>query len=287
MKVVQFLGGLGNQMFQFAFYMALKCRFRAVRADLTEFKSYPLHNGYELERAFGIKLDLIPEWQRKLYNNKESDPLYTMLKRLSGLKDTIFVERTEFQYDASIFADASSKYYVGYWQNEQYFSELRNELLESFSYKKALSQNNLKLFGEIERSNSVAIHVRRGDYVGHEFLGGICTDHYYQKAIEKIEESIENPTYFVFSNDIPWCKSNLALSQAYFSEQNVGQSSVIDLHLMSHCKHNIIANSTFSWWGAWLNRNTKKIVIAPSKWIKSSTYDDSTMVPPSWLKIDA
>lgn len=286
MKIVQFLGGLGNQMFQYAFYLALKRHFKNVKADISEFAGYTLHNGFELKEAFGINLDFISSTEKKLYYNKDNEWMYQKIRKLFGLSDSVFTEIKEFEYDEDIFNDKHSRYYIGYWQNEKYFSGFRDLLLEDFRYKKALSPENSQLLTRIKNSNSVSIHVRRGDYIGHPLLGNICGYSYYSNAIDFINSRIKDPVYFVFSNDIEWCKENLNLKSIYFCEENTEKNSAIDLLLMSNCKSNIIANSTFSWWGAWLNQTADKKVVAPSKWINAPHLNDYDIVPSSWFRVE-
>ncbi len=201
MKIVQFLGGLGNQMFQYAFYLALKRHFKNVKADINEFRSYRLHNGYELKRTFGIQTNEINRFEKLLYHNPENHRFYKTLRKLLRLTRSIYTEKKEFEYDSSIFSDYASRYYIGYWQNEKYFSGIKEILFDQFSYKKPLDTANKQLLKKISESNSVSIHIRRGDYVGHPTLGDICSKAYYLKAIEIIEQKIKNPSYFIFSND--------------------------------------------------------------------------------------
>lgn len=284
MKIVQLLGGLGNQMFQYAFYKGLKQRFKKVKADISEFATYELHNGYELNDAFGIELDLISHREKKLYCNKNNEWAYSKLRTLLRLSNSVFIEEKEFQYDESIFKDQESRYYIGYWQNERYFQDLRKPLLRDFTYNKPLSKTNSFLLSRIKNSNSVSIHVRRGDYIGHAQLGGICDKAYYSRAIQIVESKVKNPFYYIFSNDIDWCKENLTLNSVHFCEENSKKKSVVDLFLMSQCKCNIIANSSFSWWAAWLNENSEKTVVAPKKWINAPNLNDSDVLPSSWIK---
>lgn len=287
MKTVQFLGGLGNQMFQYAFYLALKRHFKNVKADISEFSYYTLHNGFELNEAFGLDLNLISSMEKKLYYNKDNEWIYQKLRKLLGLSHSVFTEIKEFEYDENIFSDRHSRYYIGYWQNEKYFKELRNILLEDFRYKKTLSAENSRLLTKIKNCNSVSIHIRRGDYIGHPLLGNICSNTYYLNAINFIGSRIKDPVYFVFSNDMKWCKENINVKSIYFCEENTEKNSVVDILLMSNCRSNIIANSTFSWWSAWLNQNPDKIVVAPSKWINAPHLNDYDVVPSSWFKVES
>ena len=135
------------------------------------------------------------------------------------------------------------------------------------------------------KQSPISIHVRRDDYLSSKYVsgfGGICTIEYYNKAVERIKEEVIDPVFYIFSDDINWCRENLKLEQGVFIDWNTGKESWQDMFLMSQCKHNIIANSSFSWWGAWLNSNSEKIVIAPRIWWNGLKDD---VVPDSWIRI--
>ncbi|WP_143414822.1 alpha-1,2-fucosyltransferase [Geobacillus sp. E263] len=289
MKIVKVIGGLGNQMFQYAFYRNLKAKFQEVKLDITAFETYKLHNGYELERVFDIK----PEYATK----KEIYPLTTnrnskiskIKRRIFGGKETEYIEK-DLKFDPEVFKVTGDVYFEGYWQTEKYFKEIEDLIRKDFQFKNPLTNKNLELSNKIKNENSVSIHVRRGDYYTSKKAerkhGNIATIEYYQKAVRKITEFVDNPVFYIFSDDIPWVKENLKLeNEVIYVDWNKGLDSYIDMQLMSICKHNIIANSTFSWWGAWLNQNKNKIVIAPSRWINNKRLDTSDVIPKEWIKI--
>jgi len=285
MKIVKFLGGLGNQMFQYAFYLSLKNNFKHVKADIIGFENYELHNGMELEEVFNIQLDRASEFYIKLYDPNYRKWIFRKLRRVLGLKDAYFEELKPFVFDESIYLDTNDRLYWGYWQNEKYFLNIEDKIRSSFKFQKPLTGQNEAIVKLIAASESISIHVRRGDYVGHSLLGGICERDYYENAIALIKESVLNPVFFVFSNDIAWCKDNLNVGNAKYIAWNQAKESYKDMQLMSLCKHNIIANSSFSWWAAWLNINKGKRVIAPAKWVNEPGYDDSDVCPKNWIKI--
>src|SRR5690606_38192956 len=146
------------------------------------------------------------------------------------------------------------------------------ELREHFQFPQITDIKNKELIQHIQQRNSVSLHVRRGDYLiaSNQHLGSICDNAYYEKAITYINEKTDSPLFVIFSNDIPWCKETFNNIDAIFVDWNTGNQSYIDMQLMSLCKHNIIANSSFSWWGAWLNNNPDKIVVSPNKWINET-----------------
>lgn len=283
MKVIQFLGGLGNQMFQYAFYKALQKRFPNVKTDINGYQNYNLHNGFELERIFDIKLDKISPFTSNLFCSQKW--FYRKLRRVLNLKNTYIEEKKIFSFDPSVFHNPKTVYYWGYWQNFKYFEDIAEEVRSDFQFHIALSQKNLEVLEKIKNSNSISIHVRRGDYLNNSLLGGLCGSDYYEKGIKHIQTNIASPRFFIFSDDTTWCTENLNLPGAEIISWNKQSSSYIDMQLMSSCKHHIIANSSFSWWAAWLNKNSNKTIIYPKKWVNTEPgSSEMTMsAPDSWI----
>jgi len=284
MKIVRFLGGLGNQMFQYAFYLSLSKNFRAVKADLSKFEDYELHNGYELDKVFGIQLTEASKFETRLLDNQDRKWWYRKLRKILNKKNAYTEEKELFSYDKDIFKDKKDRLYWGYWQNINYLTEITPILKKEFTFRPKLDDKNLEILTSINQSNSVGIHVRRGDYINDPLLGGIATRDYYLSAIELITQKVESPSFFIFSNDINWCKENFNLAQTSYIQGNIGDNSYIDMLLMSKCKHQIIANSSFSWWSAWLNENPEKMVIAPKKWANGIS-NSGEVCPASWIRI--
>lgn len=285
MKIVRFLGGLGNQMFQYAFYKAIQNKFSNVKADLSSFKSEHHHNGYELERIFDISVDEASVFMSGIYNIQNQKWIYRKLRQLLDLKKSYHEEQLNFSFDPKIFSDSKSGYYYGFWQNEKYYAHISSQIRKDFEFKPLTDNQNIDILDKINQTNSISIHVRRGDYVAHPSFGGVCEKDYYQKAIQKIHQQVINAKFFIFSNDINWCMNNLETENCDFISWNTGTNSYIDMQLMSNCKHNIIANSSFSWWAAWLNANPDKIVIGPQKWLNETKYDTSTLMPADWIRL--
>ena len=285
MKIVKILGGLGNQMFQYAFYLALRKNFGTVKISTVSFEDYTLHNGFELERIFNINTNYASGLMSKIYDPTFKEWHIRKLRRMLGLKKAYYEEKKLFEFDKQILSEnVNNRLYWGYWQNENYFVDIADEIVDAFKFRSPLSAKNRVISEEIDRSNSVAIHVRRGDYLTNELLGGLCTLDYYVQAIHVIEEQIPNATYFIFSNDIDWCKAHLNLPKASVINWNTGSESYVDMQLMSACKHQIIANSSFSWWAAWLNSYPEKIVIAPKIWANGIDNNED-VCPKNWLRI--
>jgi len=281
LKIVWFLGGLGNQMFQYAFYKSLEHYFKNVKADISGFKNYPLHNGLELERIFHLSVNKSSSFENVILGGGNS--LFARARRKISTLNRCYFEKKNF--DPHIFENKKRTYYWGYWQSEKYFNHIADQIRTDFTFKNQLNEKNLQVADAIARTSAVSVHVRRGDYVNHSVLGGVCDTEYYRKAIDHINSKVPDATYFIFSDDIAWCKEHLGIENCHYIDWNKEKESYIDMQLMSLCKHNIIANSSFSWWGAWLNSNPEKIVIAPSKWHNEEICDINDIIPNKWTRI--
>lgn len=266
-------------MFQYALYLALKDKGRNAMLDNSLYSHVKMHNGNELERCFGINDPLI--------QGSKLHILY--LRILLKLKPKKLLYQDTSMYNENVFT-TRCKYISGYWQSEKYFSQIENIIRTTFEFKNIDAQNR-NLAEEINSQNSVSLHLRRGDYLGNSLYSGICTNEYYMKAVDEIVINVtkkEDLFFYVFSDDKKYATEfiNKLNYPALLIDFNNGSDSYKDMYLMSQCKHNIIANSSFSWWGAWLNTNPNKIVIAPSKWYNvenENRYRD--IVPDNWIKI--
>ena len=293
MIIVKILGGLGNQMLQYAFYKALIHRGIEAKIDISGFKNYKLHNGYELERVFGVKPNYATLDECYKLGMPKIDFLNRVINRIKrelGIvcsNDSYYEQSIEetMQYLPQMFKVDKDMYLFGYWNSYKYFENIYNEVIEDFRFKNEFDDKNKKIQEKIEKCNSVSIHVRRGDYLDFDIYKNICDKEYYEKAIKYISARVERPAFFIFSNDIMWCKKNLEIKDATYIEGNNGGNSYKDMQLMSLCKHNIIANSTFSTWGGYLNRNKDKIVCAPSLFLNLPA-DQEDVFPPGWIKIN-
>ncbi|MBO5613046.1 MAG: alpha-1,2-fucosyltransferase [Prevotella sp.] len=258
MKIVVFKGGIGNQLFQYCLidYLSRK-GYRVYFRDETLG-----HNGLEIHKYFDVKLKRLPRIWDYIYRKiKEKYP--SIFNCLSTLDDVY--DESKIRFD-------------GYWQDKDYMSP---ELDITFK-KLPLNERNKEILDKIQSTNSVSIHVRRGDYLKYlEIYGGICTAEYYTKALAIIKERIATPTFYVFSDDIEWCRENMNITNAEYIDWNKGNDSIYDMYLMSKCKANIIANSTFSFWGAIIADND--IVIYPKKWFANKKSPD--LFKKTWLGI--
>lgn len=292
-KIIKLNGGLGNQMFQYAFACALQNKFATdVKFDFSYFEDVK-SNQEVTTRKFELgvftfnceeasKEDLAnirkPRFKSKLKN--------TIAKKSPKAFDINYVrEKNNTAYDKSLLKDYYL-YFEGYFQNEKYFKQIRNDLIEKFSLKEPLDEQNQSALNKIKETNSISIHIRRGDYVTLDYVNkihGVCPVEYYKKAIEYIANKVKSPHFFIFSDDIKWVIENLKIEYPYTVVDFNQDKGWLDMNLMKQCKHNIIANSSFSWWGAWLNINPKKIVVAPKKWTAKKQKCD--IVPKNWTRL--
>ena len=292
MIVGKIIGGLGNQMFQYSFYKYLsvekKCN---LKLDLSLFDTYDLHYGYELEKVFGIR--------EELASSSEVNALMSKYPLLFKIENKIFnknycfgsfhFKENNFYIDNKIFYKKYNNFYVeGYFQTNQYINKINDEMKQLFQFKTILSSRESDLIS----GNSISIHIRGGDYLTNpqdkKLFGNICTKEYYKRAIRYMQTKIQNPKFIVFTNDNTYAKSIFEKFDynLYIVDWNKDENSYRDMHLMSQCKHNIIANSSFSWWGAWLNKNPNKSVISPSEWLNNQKINQDNIIPKNWIKIN-
>ncbi|MFD2598098.1 alpha-1,2-fucosyltransferase [Sphingobacterium corticis] len=274
LKVVKILGGLGNQMFQYAFFLALKDQGHNVKVDVDDFSRYELHNGLELETVFKISLNKVKESERRLLIKSKRDSLFLRLqRRLMKSRKSFVQEQPLFSFQPHHLTNPGFAYYWGYWQHEDYFSHIKTTVREVFNFPPLKGKRNKILYQTIKNSNSVGVHVRRGDYLKDPLLGNVCDLDYFTRGVNYLRSQIANPVFFFFSDDSEWCKNHFDGLNVHFIDWNLGGNSYIDMQLMSNCQHQVISNSSFSWWAAWLNSNEEKIVIAPKRWISDSSID--------------
>ncbi|MFA6520734.1 MAG: alpha-1,2-fucosyltransferase [Candidatus Paceibacterota bacterium] len=274
MIVVRLKGGLGNQMFQYALGRVLALKNQTeLRLD-TGFFDLNLKNitkrSYDLD-LFNIKAELT-----------QSSNLVWALRKIFKIKG----QEKSFTFDKKILSITGNVYLEGYWQGPKYFEGFEAEIRKDFTLKNSPAQNIQALAREIENTNSLCIHVRRGDYVGnknHE----VVNNEYYRKGIESISRKTIIDKIYVFSDDTEWCKNNLKFEfpTMFVGPEYAGEKGEGHIYLMSKCKNFIIANSSFSWWAAWLSEHENKIVICPKQWFPDTSIDTSDLIPASWIRI--
>ncbi len=278
MRLIKMIGGLGNQMFIYAFYLQMRKRFPGTRIDLSDMRHYHAHNGYELDRVFGI-----------------SDREFCIAKPLKKVLEFLFfkviLERKQNLETMEAFTKSYAYpflYFKGFYQSERFFKEVEGEVRQAFAFdlNKANAESQTLAQQIQENPHAVSLHVRRGDYMEPKFYkryGTVCSQAYFQRAVEMMLAQVPQAHFYIFSDDVEWVQQNLRLPRATVVSCNRGADSWQDMMLMSLCRHNIICNSTFSWWGAWLNANPEKRVIAPSRWL--ADVDMPYIIPETWIKV--
>jgi hypothetical protein len=290
MNIVIIFNGLGNQMSQFAFYLQKKKMFK---------KTYYLtfntgHNGYELENVFNLEqkslkyFEFIFYYLFKILSTKKIPFLFIKIQFILNLFNIkIINEKYNYEFNPDFLQNKKGiNFYIGGWHSDKYFINIYDRIKLIYKFQPLLDDINNSYLNVIKNNNSVSLHIRRGDFLSSTNIkayGNICTIDYYKRAVNKITHLITNPFFIIFSNDLQWVKENFDLDNTLYVDGNFGNASWKDMYLMTQCKHNIIANSSFSWWGAYLNENINRIVICPNKF---SNYDEnSDIYPESWLRI--
>ena len=292
MIITQLIGGLGNQMFQYAAGRALSLRNHSTLAlDISGFEKYELHQGFELQRVFSHTFEIASKADvRKVLGWQFPVIIRRIVSRrpFASFCRERFVVEPHFYYWPGINKLAKDCYLSGYWQSEKYFSDVASQIRADFTFQLPLENKNAELAKQINQVSAVSLHVRRGDYANNPkttATHGLCSLDYYRAAIRHVSDRIEQPYFFIFSDDIGWVKDNLKMDfPCQYVDHNQGAESYNDMRLMSMCKHHIIANSSFSWWGAWLNPNVEKTVIAPKLWFANAT-NTQDLIPQSWVKL--
>lgn len=289
MEIVVIFNGLGNQMSQYAFYLAKKKKVKKC-CFIFDPLSKSSHNGSELDKLFGIKyqngfLFFLIKFIFRLARKR----IIGNFLSLFGIH--IIREHKNYDFDSSYLEQHNGwlNFYVGGWHCEKYFHEIRQEILRCFMFPEIKeSPECLNIQYKIENTNSVFVHIRRGDYLNQAansfyHYEGVATKDYYLKAINEIKNEVTSPVFFFFSNDIKWCRENFIGDNYFFVDCNVGKYSWRDMFLMSKCKYHITANSTFSWWAAWLCDSEIQKTICPSRFF---TYvETKDIYPENWHKL--
>ncbi len=295
MITIKLVGGLGNQLFQYAFGRALATKQNTeLVLDHTTYTTWQFQTNdavrnFKLDH-FNIKARLITE--------TESLAQHTFKKRLlRKIKRKIFPHQA-YIFNPQYFSVQNDSYLEGFWQSEKYFSPIADEIRKELTLKTPLTTQATSLRNTIKTSTpAISLHVRRGDYANNPSISkrfGMCDIEYYKKALALLTEKLGTYSVFIFSDDIEWAKEHLpqilplGVQDHYMSRPDpadYGKFDYEEIILMSSCDHHIIANSSFSWWGAWLNPNNKKIVIAPKQWIADKRVKTRDVIPSNWIQI--
>jgi len=289
MKVVRIEGGIGNRMFQYALFRVIEETYGDAFLDETSFSPYLNHDAISLNDIFPNILYKTTnlcsfKWQTK------STVFYKIMRNLNESIGSKYILEKEFKYYPSLIQSLPKKCYLrGFWQTEKYFSHIKTLLLNDLAFSKFSNLKNIQTAEEMFNEESVSIHIRKGlDYQKLADYKGTCEREYYERAIRFIEQKIKNPHFYLFTDNPKWVVDNIQNIKYTLVTWNpvMERNTYLDMQLMSQCKHNIIANSSYSWWGAWLNLNPQKIVIAPKIWFNPSLGKRSTdIVPSSWIML--
>ncbi len=284
-------GGIGNQFFQYAAarFLAIKNNAELLLDDslLTQSRIGVTKRNYELG-AYNIKAKRLDKTEQSTLQFRARRP-FRYLYEMGFLKSSFaYYREPHFEYDPQLIRLTGNLIIDGYWQSERYFNEIADDIRRELQPIEPPSPNEREFLSKIIRVNSVSLHIRRGDFIINPMAAAhhvVCDLTYYQRAVSMVAKRVLNPVFFVFSDDPVWVKKELRLDYPMvLVSRSQSWPAYEDLRLMSNCMHHIIANSSFSWWGAWLNPSSSKIVVAPSRWfrVEKNTKD---LTPPEWYLV--
>jgi hypothetical protein len=300
MVIAQLKGGLGNQMFQYAAGRRLAEKHhtdllldlsRIILNPANEHEKYGLHH-FNIKAQTDSIAVIKPLYAQNIY-----EKIIRKIKKLTGIQKINEIEEKQwFIFDNDILLLPDNVFLCGYWQSEKYFIDIENIIQNEFTLSSKLTKNGNKIANEIQnKENAVSLHIRRGDYVLNDVFD-VCQCNYYYDCLSKLEDNIGNFDLYIFSDDIKWVKNNFNFDLfnkiapapqfvCHFIDYSDEKYAYEDMYLMSLCKHNIIANSSYSWWGSWLNKNKDKKVFAPKNWTKDKTTTSIDIIPNKWIII--
>jgi len=284
MIIVRLNGGLGNQLFQYAAARRLSLKLAVpLKLDLAAFEGDKLRV-FELD-AFNIEASIA---SRDEVDKFGSVGIFQKIKRKLGFETAIIKEKY-YHFDPQILNALDGSYLEGYWQSYRYFEDQSAVISRDLTMKKSLSGENKTMSARMNSVDSSCLHIRRGDYVSNQQTNqfhGTCSLAYYQQAVGQLVDKVNEAEIFVFSDDIPWAKENLVFDLPMtFVDHNSAKNAYEDLRLMTACKYFVIANSSFSWWGAWLAQYNTKEVYAPKLWFADQTINTQDLIPPGWHRV--
>jgi len=291
MIIAKLMGGLGNQLFQYAVARHLGViHGRDIKVDTSFFETYDLH-AYSIG-PFNIQENIASSDEVKALTVRKKGitggVMNRVLQRSPGACATHIREK-HFHYDQAILRLPDNVYLDGYWQSEKYFLGISEIIRQEFRVKTPQTGKDKELAERwISKTDSINLHIRRGSYLlpPYNSYHGTCALDYYLQGVECIAQRVKEPHFFIFSDDPEWARDHLNLPYpTTLVDHNGADRDYEDLRLMTQCKHHVIANSTFSWWAAWLCENPQKIVIAPRKWFNESNHDTRDLIPDSWLQL--
>lgn len=303
MIIINIQGGLGNQMFEYAFskqmatlnnsevyfheknWYGLESNVQKRSLELDNFNvSYKRANLFDVVRLRGFA-----SFRILRFGVRQLNKIVRLFKKdFKGFKWSTLIQEQDYghRFVPELLEKRGSFYIEGFWNSEKFFKGIEDTIRKDFTFKEKPNEEDLKVLDLMKTTDSVSLHIRRGDYTKIKAMQGSADLDYYKRAIEYFKKNLKNIHIFIFSDDIPWVKENLkAEVPVTYVEHNVGKRNYYDMYLMSQSKHNIIANSTFSWWGAWLNSNKNKIVIMPKVWFYDPNENPHDIECEGWIKI--
>ena len=272
--MIRMTGGLGNQMFEYALYLKLKSMGKDVKMD--DFSCYGPGERKKMLDVFGVTYDVMTREEYIKMTDSCLKLSHRIRRKLTGRKNLSYREASS-NFDPEILK-RDPALFEGYFQTDRYFADIEEKVREAFVFRRLeLTPQTKKWEEQIRHCRAVSVHIRRGDYLlpKHSHLyEGICDDAYYEKAIGLMKEKYPDAKFFFFSNDPEWVKQHYQGAEYLVVEGNDEEAGYADMYLMSKCRHHIIANSSFSWWGAWLNPDKDKTVVAPKRWLNGRDCSD-------------
>lgn len=295
MIIVKLISGLGNQLFQYCIGRQLSlARGTELKLDISFFKgqslrSFRLHH-YNIQAEIATEKE-VEKFTGIYANTGLYAKVFRKVEKLVPKRNRrLFKEQEWWVYEPELLKASRNIYLDGYWQHYKYFENINPSILSELTVSEPYTPHENELLSAIQENNSVSLHIRRGDYITdpdtYNFMG-IMPVEYYDEAIKHMRENVQRPAFFIFSDDLQWAKDNIRVDAPLtFVHLDNGKKDYRELDLMSKCRHNIIANSSFSWWGAFLNRYPDKIVIAPRKWIVPEERNKKIQLQfPGWVKM--
>lgn len=296
MIIVNLAGGMGNQMFQYAAGRYLSEKHKTVlKLDLTFLLDRAprrdfVYRDYDLD-LFNLKAEFASADETISFgkHRRVGRILYGVRQKLDATLP-VYLRENPWHFDPRFFHIPDHAYLDGFWQSEKYFKEIEPIIRKEFTFRDDLDERGREMAERIAAVNAVCLNVRRGDYVSSPSANqhhGVCGVDYFMRAAEVIAGRINSPHFFVFSDDIEWCRANLRLDYPFMLVGNeyAGNKFGQKLQLMIKCGHFIIPNSSFGWWAAWLNPDPDKVVVAPMHWCRNKRVNTAEFLPPEWIKI--
>jgi hypothetical protein len=287
MKVIKSEGGIGNRMFQYALFRTIEEIYHDAYIDDKSFVPYLGHDAITLKSVFPNILYKSFKNKNKFKSETNNSIIYKIIRNFKEEYCRNYIHEKDHLFDCSLINNLPNNCYLrGYWQTEKYFINIRNILLKEFEFKPLVDMKNIDISKKMFEEESVSIHIRKGkDYTSLKTFRNTCPMSYYTDAIKYIEDHVKNPIFYVFTDNMIWVKENFGRLNYTLIDWNHKNDNVtyLDMQLMTHCKHNIIANSSYSWWGAWLNQTPDKIVIGPKIWFNNQIKQGIDIIPNNWI----